>query len=58
MLSRLVAAVESGVIAGALGIDERTALIVGGGALRAEGTGSAWRGLPAEGGVLVSTIGA
>ncbi len=58
VLSRLVAAVESGLIAGALGIDERTALIVGEGALRVEGMGSVWRVLPAEGGVLVSTIGA
>lgn len=58
MLSRLVAAVESGLIAGGLGIDERTALIVGEGALRVEGTGSVWRVLPTEGGVLVSTIGA
>ncbi|MDQ4215817.1 Type 1 glutamine amidotransferase-like domain-containing protein [Microbacterium sp. ASV81] len=57
VLSRLVAAVESGLIAGALGIDERTALIVDDGALRVEGTGSVWRVLPAEGGVLVSTIG-
>jgi hypothetical protein len=58
MLSRLVAAVESELIGGGLGIDERTALIVGDGALRVEGTGSVWRVLPAEGGVLVSTIGA
>nr|WP_246298332.1 Type 1 glutamine amidotransferase-like domain-containing protein [Leifsonia soli] len=58
MLSRLVAAVESGLIAGGLGIDERTALIVGDGALRVEGAGSVWRALPIEGGVLVSTIGA
>ncbi|MDY0910782.1 Type 1 glutamine amidotransferase-like domain-containing protein [Microbacterium sp. CFBP9034] len=58
MLSRLVAAVESGLVPGGLGIDERTALIVGDGGLRVEGTGSVWRVLPAEGGVLVSTIGA
>ena len=58
MLSRLVAAVESGLVHGGLGIDERTALIVGDGGLRVEGTGSVWRVLPAEGGVLVSTIGA
>ncbi|RZU67063.1 cyanophycinase-like exopeptidase [Microterricola gilva] len=57
MLSRLVAAVESGLVAGGLGIDERTALIVGDGGLRVEGTGSVWRVLPTEGGVLVSTIG-
>lgn len=57
MLSRLVAAVESGLISGGLGIDERTALIVGDGGLRVEGTGSVWRVSPAENGVLVSTIG-
>lgn len=56
-LSRLVAAVESGLVAGGLGIDERTALIVGEGGLRVEGSGSVWRVLPTEGGVLVSTIG-
>jgi len=57
MLSRMVAAVESGLITGGLGIDERTALIVGDGGLRVEGTGSVWRVSPAENGVLVSTIG-
>ncbi len=57
-LSRLVAAVESGLVGGALGIDERTALVVGEGGLRVLGSGSVWRVLPAEGGVLVSTIGA
>jgi cyanophycinase len=56
MLSRVVAAVEAGLIAGALGIDERTALIVGEGALRVEGEGNVWRVLPTDGGVLVSTI--
>ncbi len=58
VLSRLVAAVESGLIAGGLGIDERTALIVGDGQLRVEGEGSVWRVLSADGGVLVSTLGA
>lgn len=57
MLSRLVAAVESGLVAGGLGIDERTTLIVSDGGLRVEGRGSVWRVLPTEGGVLVSTIG-
>lgn len=57
MLSRLVAAVESGMVAGGLGIDERTALIVGDSGLRVEGKGSVWRVLPTDGGVLVSTIG-
>jgi cyanophycinase len=57
MLARLVAAVESGLVAGGLGIDERTSLIVGDGGLRVEGKGSVWRVLPTDGGVLVSTIG-
>ena len=57
MLSRLVAAVESGLVAGGLGVDERTALIVGDGGLQVEGEGSVWRVLPTENGVLVSTIG-
>ena len=57
MLSRLVAAIEAGLIPGALGVDERTALIVDDGALRVEGTGTVWRALPTEGGVLVTTIG-
>ncbi|MFF2486068.1 Type 1 glutamine amidotransferase-like domain-containing protein [Microbacterium sp. NPDC058062] len=57
MLSRLVAAVESGMVAGGLGIDERTALIVGDSTLRVEGEGSVWRVLPTDGGVLVSTLG-
>ncbi|MDN4596143.1 Type 1 glutamine amidotransferase-like domain-containing protein [Leifsonia virtsii] len=56
-LSRLVAAVEAGLITGALGIDERTALIVGEGRLRVEGAGSVWRVIRTDGGVLVSTIG-
>ncbi|GAA5032466.1 Type 1 glutamine amidotransferase-like domain-containing protein [Microbacterium fluvii] len=56
MLSRLVAAVESGLISGGLGIDERTTLIVGDGVLRVEGAGNVWRVAPAENGVLVSTI--
>ncbi|GAA1518254.1 Type 1 glutamine amidotransferase-like domain-containing protein [Agromyces terreus] len=57
-LSRLVAAVESGLIESALGIDERTALIVGEGGLRVVGSGSVWRVLSTDGGVLVSTLGA
>jgi len=57
MLSRLVAATEAGMVAGGLGIDERTSLIVGDGALRVHGRGNVWRVLPIDGGVLVSTIG-
>ncbi|MFE4951358.1 Type 1 glutamine amidotransferase-like domain-containing protein [Leifsonia sp. NPDC056665] len=56
MLSRLVAAIEAGLIPGALGVDERTALIVDGGDFRVEGTGAVRRVLPTEDGVLVSTI--
>ncbi|MGX5696586.1 Type 1 glutamine amidotransferase-like domain-containing protein [Agromyces soli] len=58
MLSRLVAAVESGLVEGALGIDERTVLIVGARGLEVLGGGSVWRVLPADEGVLVSTMGA
>ena len=58
MLSRLVAAVESGMVTGGLGIDEGTALIVSEGGLQVAGRGSVWRVLPADQGVLVSTIGA
>ena len=57
-LSRLVAAVEAGIVTGGLAIDEHTALIVGDGGLGVVGRGSVWRVLPAEQGVLVSTIGA
>lgn len=57
-LSRLVAAVESGLIGGALGIDERTVLVVGEGGLRVEGSGSVWQVLPGERGVAVATVGA
>ena len=58
VLSRVVAAAEADLIAGALGIDERTALIVGDGILRVEGAGNVWRVLPTDRGVLVSTVGA
>ncbi|MGW4927781.1 Type 1 glutamine amidotransferase-like domain-containing protein [Agromyces sp. NPDC004153] len=57
-LSRLVAAVEAGLVDGGLGIDEDTALIVGEGGLQVVGRGSVWRVLPSDQGVLVSTIGA
>ncbi|GAA1748873.1 Type 1 glutamine amidotransferase-like domain-containing protein [Agromyces humatus] len=57
-LSRLVAAVEAGLVEGGLGIDEHTALIVGDGGLRVVGPGSVWRVLPGEQGVVVGTIGA
>jgi cyanophycinase len=57
-LSRLVAAVEAGLVQGGLGIDEQTALIVGDGGLRVAGHGSVWRVVPTETGVMVGTIGA
>jgi cyanophycinase-like exopeptidase len=44
-------------VAGGLGVDERTALIVHDGGLRVEGEGGVWRVMPTEGGVLISTIG-
>ncbi len=57
-LSRLIAATEAGQIDGGLAIDENTVLVVGEGALGVHGSGSVWRVSQAEGGVLVSTIGA
>ncbi|WP_240665977.1 Type 1 glutamine amidotransferase-like domain-containing protein [Agromyces sp. LHK192] len=57
-LSRVVAAVEAGLIAGGLAIDERTVLVVGDGGLVVAGRGSVWRVLPGEQGVVVSTMGA
>ncbi|WP_173921969.1 Type 1 glutamine amidotransferase-like domain-containing protein [Agromyces sp. Marseille-P2726] len=57
-LTRLVAAVEAGLVEGGLGIDEHTVLIVGDGGFTVTGRGSVWRVLPSEQGVLVGTIGA
>ncbi|TFD04996.1 Type 1 glutamine amidotransferase-like domain-containing protein [Cryobacterium sp. TMT1-66-1] len=57
-LSRLIAATEAGLIDGGLAIDENTVLVVGEGALRVLGAGSVWNVSQADGGVLVSTIGA
>ncbi|WP_394551337.1 Type 1 glutamine amidotransferase-like domain-containing protein [Agromyces sp. MMS24-JH15] len=57
-LSRLVAAVEAGLVEGGLAIDERTALVVAEGGLEVAGHGSVWRALPVEQGVVVSTMGA
>ncbi|UJP11050.1 Type 1 glutamine amidotransferase-like domain-containing protein [Microbacterium sp. KUDC0406] len=56
MLSRLVVAVESGLVANGLGIDERTAVMIGDDGFRVQGSGRVWRVSSAEGGVLVSTI--
>ena len=57
-LSRLIAATEAGLIDGGLAIDENTVLVVGEGALGVLGAGSIWKVSQADGGVLVSTIGA
>lgn len=57
-LSRLVAAVEAGLIPAGLGVDRGTVLTVGSGALDVAGTGSVWRVTPGESGVTVSTVGA
>jgi cyanophycinase len=56
-LSRLVAAVEAGLVDAGVGIDENTVLIAGSGALRVAGAGSVWRVTTSEQGVLVSTMG-
>ncbi|MET1017082.1 MAG: Type 1 glutamine amidotransferase-like domain-containing protein [Leifsonia flava] len=57
---RLIAAAEAGLIDGGLAIDEDTVLVVGmgEGGLVVSGAGSVWRAIPAETGVLVSTLGA
>ena len=57
-LSRLIAATEAGLIDGGLALDENTVLVVGEGALTVLGAGSIWKVSQADGGVLVSTIGA
>jgi cyanophycinase len=56
-LSRLVAAVEAGLLDAGVGIDENTVLIAGSGALRVAGAGSVWRVTTSEQGVVVSTMG-
>lgn len=57
-LSRLIAAVESGLVEGGLAIDEFTVLIVEDDGLRVVGSGSVWQVIAHDEGVLVSTIGA
>jgi len=56
LLARAVALTEAGAIQGALAIDERTALVIGEGALRVLGEGSVWRVLPGEAGVAVASM--
>jgi hypothetical protein len=57
-VSRLIAAVEAGIVDGGVAIDEHTALIVGDGPLRVAGRGSVWKVTPDTGSVRVSTAGA
>jgi cyanophycinase len=61
-LARLIAAVESGLVAAGLAIDEDTALVVGDGALEVRGTGSVWRAIASDDeddpSVSVATLGA
>ncbi|MBO3661929.1 Type 1 glutamine amidotransferase-like domain-containing protein [Microbacterium stercoris] len=54
-LSRLAAAVESGLIGGALGIDERTLLVIDDGRQSVSGSGSVWQVQQGDGGALIST---
>ncbi|CAN5182651.1 hypothetical protein BH11ACT2_BH11ACT2_10000 [soil metagenome] len=55
-LARIIAATEAGLIEGGVAIDEFTALILGDDSVRVVGTGSAWRIVQHDDGVLVSTI--
>ncbi|WP_150308386.1 type 1 glutamine amidotransferase family protein [Planctomonas psychrotolerans] len=57
-LTRLIASTEAGIVPGGLGIDEDTVVIVGAGALRVVGAGSAWSVVPTETGVSVSSAAA
>lgn len=57
-LGRLVAAVEAGLVDGGVALDESTVLIVGTGALRVGGAGSAWRVSGSGAGVVVATLAA
>ncbi|AZZ55733.1 Type 1 glutamine amidotransferase-like domain-containing protein [Rathayibacter iranicus] len=57
-LGRLVAAVEAGLVDGGVALDESTVLIVGTGALRVGGAGSAWRVSGSDAGVVVATLAA
>ncbi|UUT35681.1 peptidase S51 [Microbacterium elymi] len=56
-LSRLVAAIEAGLIESGVGIDENTVLIAGDGALRVAGAGSVWTAAGSPQGVVVRTLG-
>ena len=54
-LSRLVAAVEAGLVPGGVAIDESTALIVGE-TLRVVGSGNVWQVVESSDGVAVATL--
>jgi cyanophycinase len=56
-LGRLIAAVEAGLVAGGVAIDEFTALIVEDDGVRVVGAGNVWRVLEEDGVVTVATIG-
>lgn len=56
-LSRIVAAVEAGLIPAGLGVDGGTVLTVSAGTLQIAGAGSVWRVTPGDSGVVVSTLG-
>jgi cyanophycinase len=55
-LSRAVAAVESGMVSTAVGIDEDTAIRVAGGVMTVSGAGHAWVVTPSEARALVRTL--
>lgn len=55
-LSRLVAAVEAGLVVGGVAIDEDTVLVVGDNGLVPAGLGTVWRAFPGEDGVVVGTM--
>lgn len=55
-LSRLVAAVESGLLDGGVAVDEDTVLVVGQGGLVVGGRGNVWRAVGGDDGVTVSTL--
>lgn len=57
-VSRLLAAVEAGLVDAGVAIDENTVLIAGDGPLKVAGAGSVWSATRLDQGVLVRTLGA
>lgn len=55
-LSRLIATVDAGVVDGGIAIDERTALVLETGALRAVGAGTVWLVSASDNGVSVRAV--